>query len=240
VRTELLKLSPVTLKFGVWLGMMGWLVWAAVVFRAGCVQDGGAVSASNPLSERCPAKAKSTGEQCRKWVVGTGVCPEHGGNARQVRAAREARIVAMSAELEAAKKGQPFERRHPGEVLMTAVLASDVLLTHLLDKRAAGELTAEESTALGWAIDRAARTSKTALDANIAERLTEIRERPTRMLVDQLVAVLRSVSADPRVTVEPGHRSVIILDAVRRLGDVGERSEPEVLALPSGPDGAAA
>jgi hypothetical protein len=134
----------------------------------------------------------------------------------------------MQAELDAAKNGQPYERRHPGEVLLDAVMASDILLQHLLRKRAAGELTADESTALGWAIDRASRTSKTALDAGIQERLVEIRERPTRMLVDQLVMVLRSVLADPRVTVVEGQGSQVILDALRRLDGA---EEPELLVL---------
>jgi hypothetical protein len=65
--------------------------------------------------------------------------------------------VVMEAELEASMRREPYEARHPAEVLLTAVLASDVLLRHLLDKHASGELTADESMALGWAIDRAAR-----------------------------------------------------------------------------------
>jgi hypothetical protein len=132
---------------------------------------------ANPLSSQCSATSKRSGCRCRRMVVGGGVCAMHGGAAPQVRAARKARIIEMEAELEAAKEGQPYERRHPGDVLMDAVMASDVLLQHLLRKRASGELTAEESTALNWAIDRAARTSKTALDANVSERLVELQEQ---------------------------------------------------------------
>jgi hypothetical protein len=135
------------------------------------------VSTRDPFTSRCPAKAKSTGTQCRKWVRGGGVCDSHGGAASQVKAAREARVVVMEAELEATRKAEPYEARHPGEVLMSAVAASDVLLSHLLRRRAAGELTAEESRALEFAIDRAARTSKTALDANVSERLVELQEQ---------------------------------------------------------------
>jgi hypothetical protein len=135
------------------------------------------VSARDPLTSRCPALAKSTGRQCRQWVRGGGVCRTHGGAAFQVKAAREARIITMEAELEAAKNAQPYERRDPGEVLMDAVMASDVLLQHLLRKRAVGELTPEESVALEFAIDRATRTSKTALDANVSERLVELQEQ---------------------------------------------------------------
>lgn len=85
--------------------------------------------------------------------------------------------MAMEAELKAARNSEPYEPRHPGEVLMSAFAASDVLLSYLLQRRAAGELTVEESTALGWAIDRAARTSKTALDANVAERMVELKQQ---------------------------------------------------------------
>jgi hypothetical protein len=81
----------------------------------------------------------------------------------------------MEAELEAARNSEPYDGpRHPGEVLMSAVAASDMLLQHLLQRRAAGELTADELVALNFAIDRAARTSKTALDANVSERLVEL------------------------------------------------------------------
>jgi hypothetical protein len=84
----------------------------------------------------------------------------------------------MEAELEAARNSEPYDGpRHPGEVLMSAVAASDMLLQHLLQRRAAGELTADELVALNFAIDRAARTSKTALDANVSERLVELQEQ---------------------------------------------------------------
>jgi hypothetical protein len=191
---------------------------------------------ADPTASQCTAHSKSNnGERCKHRVRGGGVCHVHGGAAKQVKAAQEARAAVMEAELDAAKEGEPFERRHPGEVLLDAVMASDILLQHLLRKRAAGELTAEESTALGWAIDRASRTSKTALDAGIEERMQQVRERPTRLLVDQLTAILRGILADPRVSVVDGQASAVILDAVRKLDggeDAGpEPNRPELLAL---------
>jgi hypothetical protein len=134
------------------------------------------VSKTNPLSERCTAHSKSRGgERCRKWVVGGGVCREHGAS-KKVKAAQQARAAVMQAELEAAKKGLPYERRHPGEVLLDAVAASDILMQHLLRRRAAGELTPEEAVAVGLAVDRAARTSKIAIDASIESRLLAFEE----------------------------------------------------------------
>jgi hypothetical protein len=178
----------------------------------------------DPTASQCTARAKSTGERCKHRVRGSGVCRVHGAS-KKVKAAQEARAAVMEAELEAAKQNTPFERRHPGEVLLDAVMASDVLLQHLLRKRAAGELSADESMALGFAIDRASRTSKTALDAGIEERMQQVRERPTRELVDQLIMVLRSVLADPRVSVEQGQGSLVILDALSRLDDAGEDAD---------------
>jgi hypothetical protein len=171
------------------------------------------VSASDPLTSRCPARCKSSGMQCRKWVRGGGVCDSHGGRARQVKAAREARLVVMEAELEATRKAEPYEARHPAEVLLTAVLASDVLLRHLLDKHAAGELTADESMALGWAIDRAARVSRSALDASVNAQIAQVaQERASVWLT-----AMRHMLADPRVHVDGDPEDIIfgVLQAMR-------------------------
>jgi hypothetical protein len=185
---------------------------------------------ADPTASQCTAHSKSNnGEQCKHRVRGGGVCHVH-GRSKKVRA-QEARAVVMEAELEAAKNGQPYERRHPGEVLLDAVMASDVLLQHLLRKQNAGELSAEESTALGWAIDRASRTSKTALDAGVQERIVQVRERPTRLLVDQLTAILRGILNDPRVSVVDGQGSQVILDALRMLDDATDVEPAELLAL---------
>ena len=141
------------------------------------------MSTRNPLSQRCTARCKATGRQCRKWVIAGGpnaVCDSHGGRAAQVRRAKELRLATMKAEQAAARAGLPHERRHPGEILLDAVAASDVLMQHLLRQRAAGALTAEESIALGAAVDRAARVSRSALDAGVQERMAQVRERLTR------------------------------------------------------------
>jgi hypothetical protein len=181
------------------------------------------MSAGNPLSQRCTARCKSRdGQQCRKWVIGGGpnaVCDSHGGRAAQVRRAKELRLATMKAELEAAKKGLPLERRHPGEILLDAVAASDVLLTHLLRQRAAGKLSGEEALALGAAIDRAARTSKTAIDVNVTERLLEAQGRVTQAQANRLIAAMEALVHDPRVAIVGDPREVI-RDALRELGPV--------------------
>ena len=78
------------------------------------------MSARDPLTSRCTAKAKSTGKQCRQWVRGGGVCPSHGGAARQVKAKREQRVLV--AELEAKAAAQTVvERREPEELILDAL-----------------------------------------------------------------------------------------------------------------------
>ena len=146
------------------------------------------MSKTNPLSERCTAHSKSKGgERCLRWVVGSGVCAVH-GRSKRVLAAQQGRAAQMRLEIEAAKNGQVYERRHPAAVLLDAVMGSDVVLRHLLDRRAAGKLTAEESTALGWAIDRAARVSKTAIDASIESRLLEFEETRLQRSAEDMAA----------------------------------------------------
>lgn len=158
----------------------------------------------------------------------------HGGNAPQVKAAREARIIAMEAELAAGNR-EPVPPRHPGEVLLASVTSADEVMLQLQRDLERGELTPEWARAYGEWVDRAGRLSKLALDAGIAERLVEIQERPTRLLVDQLVSVIRGILADPRVSVVDGQGPQVILDAVRKL-DGGEDAgsgpnRTELLAL---------
>lgn len=144
----------------------------------------------NPLSERCPAMSERTGRPCQQWVIGGGVCFHHGGNAKQVKAAREARIIAAEAQAAAVARGEAWVPRHPGEVLLSAVAASDELSSALLNAYRTGEVTPAVVRALGEAIDRSARTAKTALDAGVEERMVHIREQPSRDQADGFLAIM--------------------------------------------------
>jgi hypothetical protein len=124
----------------------------------------------------------------------------------------------MEAEAEAAKRKVPYERRHPLEVLWDALLGSDVVLQELLRKQSRGELTAEESVALGWAIDRAARTAKTAIDANLEARWLATQEQVAGSQAARLVRAMERFVNDPRVAVVGDPRDVI-RDALRELND---------------------
>ncbi len=153
----------------------------------------------NPLSERCPSLSKRTGRPCQQWVIGGGVCFHHGGNAPQVKAKREARIVVAEAQSAAARRGEQWAPRHPGEVLLSAVAASDELSAALLTAYRTGEVTPAVVRALGEAIDRSARTAKTALDAGVEERMAQVREAPTRELLEQVVAAVSFALHDASV-----------------------------------------
>ena len=128
--------------------------------------------------------------QCQHRVIGGGCCWLHGGRARQVKAKREARIVAAEARAAAAKRGEQWVPRHPGEVLLSAVAASDELSSALLTAYRTGEVTPALVRALGEAIDRSARTAKTALDAGVEERMVQIREAPAREQADGFLAIM--------------------------------------------------
>ena len=49
-----------------------------------------------PRAQRCAARSKRTGQQCRRYaILGGTVCPSHGGRAPQVQAAATARLASL-------------------------------------------------------------------------------------------------------------------------------------------------
>lgn len=81
----------------------------------------------DPLTSRCPATAKGTGQRCQLLVVGGGVCRVHGGRAPQVAARRQVRIIEGRALL----AGQVVEERDPGEALLAAAHDADAMLQRI-------------------------------------------------------------------------------------------------------------
>jgi hypothetical protein len=54
---------------------------------------------ASPLKQRCKARAKGSGEQCRHWaMLGQTVCRNHGGGAPAARAAGKRRVAAAKAK----------------------------------------------------------------------------------------------------------------------------------------------
>lgn len=135
--------------------------------------------------EQCTATAKGTGRRCARIVIGGGVCVMHGGNAPQVKAAREARIVAAEAALEA-----PRSAADAADVLTSAMNDSHSLLQRLKSNIADGRVTVADLTALGDWVDRAARISKLVVDAGIEERRTRVSEAQGQLLVVAIQQIL--------------------------------------------------
>lgn len=146
----------------------------------------------DPLSERCTAQAKRSGQRCQQWVIGGGVCFKHGGKARRVEARRQVRILTGRAAL----AGQPVEQRDPGEALVAAAADADSMLQRLKSRLATGELTGTELTAFGEWIDRTSRIAKTVLDARIDERRARLTEQQGQLLYAGLDQFVRTLPAD--------------------------------------------
>jgi hypothetical protein len=126
---------------------------------------GESVSKSNPLSSKCTAKSKRTGQACDQWVVGGGVCWHHNGAQRYVKANREARVV----ELRARIAGGEWEDRDPGEALVAAAQDADALVQRLKTQLGGGTLDAASLLALGNWLDRVGQLSKLVLDTPSCE-----------------------------------------------------------------------
>jgi hypothetical protein len=147
------------------------------------------MSKANPLSSRCTATAKTTGERCIKWVVGGGVCYFHGGAAPQVVAKREARIIA----LEAAQRQEPIEVRDPAEALLGAAALADELLQRLHAELRQGGLEPATLAAVGEWADRVGRLSKAVLDARLDERAARVAEGRGREIAGVIRRILNAL-----------------------------------------------
>jgi hypothetical protein len=171
------------------------------------------MSTSNPLSDQCTAKSKASGQRCRRWVVGGGVCPMHGGAAPQVRARREARRI----QAEAALTGAAVPR-DPATALLAAAQDADSILQRI--KLTIGrdqELTPALLTALGDWIDRTSRVAKLVVDARIDERRTRLSEQQGRILALTIQAILG------RLELSPAQRDlipVVVPEELRRAGQM--------------------
>lgn len=147
--------------------------------------------------KRCAALATS-GERCQLWaVVGATVCHKHGASAPQVRAAAAQRVTLAEALLNG-------DRRHPQEVLASALHQVDVLAGQTVQQLAEGELTAETFERLLEASKTQAAMSKLVLDAVGSDGWSA--QEAYRLQADSLAKVCREMvrllgfdPSDPRV-----------------------------------------
>lgn len=139
----------------------------------------------HPLAEQCSATSKATGQRCRIRVIGGGPCRLHGGAAPQVVAAREARIVAAEAAMEA-----PKTTAEAADVLLGAMNDAHSILQRLKQNIADGRVTVADLDALGQWVDRASRTAKVVVDVGLEERRVRISEEQGQQLAEAIHRIL--------------------------------------------------
>jgi hypothetical protein len=125
---------------------------------------------------RAPVAVYSQGEKHRKAVPsvvrGGGVCPSHGGAARQVKAKREQRVLV--AELEAKAAAQTVvERREPEELILDALHDTNAVLTRIKADLHDGVVNPILLELAGDWIDRLGRLGKIITDGDLSQKLHE-------------------------------------------------------------------
>lgn len=149
----------------------------------------------DPLTSRCTATAKSTGERCRRWVLGGGVCVKHGGRAPQVAAKREARIIAGQA---LQLGGDGLVDRSPADALLSAAKDADLVIQRLKGQVRSGEgLDLAALSVLGDWIDRVGRLSKVVIDAKLDERDVQLAQADADRVVNAFTEVVKVLNLTP-------------------------------------------
>jgi hypothetical protein len=165
----------------------------------------------HPATERCSAKSKRSGEPCKRWVKGGGVCAIHGGRAPQVAARREQRILLAEARAKAAPA--------VAEQVVPAS-AEEILISLLTDVRETlVKLKAEMATnpsphwlvLLGDWLDRADRISRTVLVTNAQQRLEARQQQLALTHSEQLLTLIFIAITEADLTAS---QRVAVLDAL--------------------------
>jgi hypothetical protein len=183
---------------------------------------------------KCTATSRRTGEQCEQWAaVGGTTCYHHGSAA--TRAMKNAEVRVTLAQL---MKDDP---RPVGTVLLDALHSADALLQDARTKvTVGGDVTANDMSRFIEALERAAKLAKTVIDAGVAVKMVEARERDLdaegQIVVDALLAVL-----DPlidRLEVAPVSRAAwrtwALQTVVAKLHGVPGPAQPIQQAIESG------
>lgn len=187
----------------------------------------------------CVGHRKHDGGPCtQNRMHGSTVCKKHGGMAPQVREAAARRLAVARAEAEVQReliRNGEVPQAHPLDVLLERVWRSAAFV-RVLEQLVSGlavspDETEDEGAAiygpdhsgdqrshvylelLGQWSDRAARYSKLALDAGVAEREIRLAERQGEIVAN----LIRSVLEDPELALDAGQREVAGLVAQRHL-----------------------
>ena len=123
---------------------------------------------ANPLSSQCTAMSKRSGNRCRRMVIGGGVCPMHGGAAKQVKAKREQRVLLAEAQ---AAAPATVVMREPEEILVDALHDTNATLQAIKAELSAGLVNPILLQLAGDWIDRVGRLGKVIVDSDLTTKL---------------------------------------------------------------------
>lgn len=182
---------------------------------------------------RCAATAKSTGKPCGRWAIPGGtVCATHGGNARQVRDAANARVltrqIAADAQATVAHLGlEPIG--DPLDQLNLLAQESRAMLTALgAQVNALGDVetfdaknTPQLRVVVGLyerAMDRTHRLLDSLVKHGYTERQIQLQENEAMLVA----GVIRRTLAGLGLTQDQlDHANTLLADEFRALGEAG-------------------
>lgn len=182
---------------------------------------------------KCGATAKSTGMPCGRWAIPGGtVCATHGGNAKQVRDAANARLLTRTLEADAQATvahlglepiGDPLEQLNllaqESRAMLTALGAQVNALTDVetLDAKSAPHLKAVVGL-YERAMDRTHRLLDSLVKHGYTERQIQLQESEAMLVA----GVIRRVLAGLGLTTEQlDQAQTLLANEFRELGEAG-------------------
>lgn len=148
----------------------------------------------DPRFSQCAGKSKQNQRRCENDAMpGGSVCRMHGGQAPQVRAAADRRVVLK----EAFERG---DRRATWEIMADTLHSADVLMLDARVRLVEGEaVTLEQLDRFLEALDRAQRFAKAFLDAGVDERQARAVETLTGRLTGFVDRAMVAIGLPPAV-----------------------------------------
>jgi hypothetical protein len=178
----------------------------------------------HPLSQQCPCKSKRSGKQCKRFVVGGGPCPMHGGAAPQVNARREQRVLLYEAEQKAAPRPEPELPEPTADETLVAVLRDvRTTLQHLRVEMAVNASPALLALLGDW-LDRADRISRSVIITRAEERIAQRKVAITEEQVGKLATFMYLAVQEAGLSAT---QKVAVMDSL--LGSLGRTDEIPVV-----------
>jgi hypothetical protein len=150
------------------------------------------------LSSQCTARSKRSGVQCKRLVLGGGVCAMHGGKAPQVAAKRLERIAWMRAGQAAGLEQRPDVT--PEEALLEELHRTVGRVRQLEVYLQTHDTDADEGRTLQLFMaerGHVRQVAETALRTNAVGKQVQLSERQGALIVLVMRAILARVGIDP-------------------------------------------